>query len=341
MSFKKKKNYLIEKQPLIYAVKNKSEQTRASSTSGGIFTAASDYILDNNGVVYGVKFDEDFNVLHDKAFSKKERDKFRGSKYVQSYLGDIFSEIVDQLQGDQKVLFSGTPCQVAGLLSFLTKKKINSENLLTVDIVCHGVPSPMIWQNHISKLLHKYSSFFDYNFRDKRVGWRGANVSIGIKNKGYQINSPVLLSFVRLYFRSFITRPCCHKCQYTSINRHSDITIGDFWGIEKSMPEFDDNKGVSLVLVNSEKGNSFFQNISPCLIIKESNKTDCLQPQLQYPTKPSIRRSDFWRDYNKYGYDYICRKYAGCSFIGYLKYNLKKVKILKHVYHLLMGLKKK
>jgi coenzyme F420-reducing hydrogenase beta subunit len=313
-----KEEVLFNKTPEVFAVKHKSEQVRESSTSGGVFTAISDYFLKNNGIVYGVKFDDKFNVMHDKATTAAERDKFRGSKYVQSSLGNTYVEIAELLKNEKKVLFTGTPCQVSGLLNFLYAKKINCENLITVDTVCYGVPSPLMWENHIKSLerKHKVANYF---FRSKIIGWHESKELVEYSNDKFDYKTTFFQKHKVLFYSCLILRPSCHVCRFTSINRVSDITMADFWGIEKSMPDFDDNKGISLVLVNSDKGKSVFDKISESLIVRPSNASECLQPQLQQPVITSPLRNSFWEDYYRFGYKYICKKYAKCSFLAGLK----------------------
>jgi coenzyme F420-reducing hydrogenase beta subunit len=323
------------KPPEVYAAKHKKEDIRMSSTSGGAFTAISDFILENEGVIFGVAFDENMDVIHRAAKTSNERNMFRGSKYVQSDLKDVYKEIKKLLNEGRQVFFTGTPCQTAGLKSFLAKD--NTEKLILCDIVCHGVPSPLMWREHIKHLEAKNrNKILVYNFRDKLIGWRGANVTIKFADRMYKNNS-LARTYTNLYFSHNILRPACHSCKYTNMVRPSDITIADFWGIEKHMPKFDDYKGISLVLVNSTKGKKIFQNIEKDLILRESNEKDCLQPQLREPSKPSPNREKFWKEYKAYGYDYVIKKYGG--------YNLKniykmKIKVLLNGLGLLTTIKR-
>lgn len=313
----------VYEEPLVYAAKHKDENVRMSSTSGGAFTAISDHILNKNGVIYGVMFDKDMNVIHSKAVTQQERDNFKGSKYVQSDLSDIFAQVANDLVKQQDVLFTGTPCQCAGLLSFLKLHKINIEKLVLCDIVCHGTPSPLLWREHIYN-ISKEQKIINYKFRDKNVSWRGANVTAVYDNNVFKTNVPQIKSYSNLYFSQVITRLCCHNCKYTNLQRCSDITIADYWGIEKTMPDFDDNKGVSLVLINNSRGEKIFNNIKLEFEYRQSNISSCLQPQLQYPTSPSPKRNKFWNDYYKKGYLYVVKKYTNYG----LKFRAK-VKLVK------------
>ncbi len=315
---------------LVYAVKHKSDSIRLNSTSGGAFTAFSDFFIDSNGIVYGVELDDNFYVKHSKATTKDIRNKFRGSKYVQSDLNTTFLEI-SKMVLDNLILFSGTPCQVDALLSYLKSKSLDNINLYTIDIICHGTPSPLMWKHHVLD-LSKRSKILKYSFRSKVKGWHGHNELVEFSNYKSDYLSPRSQKHKYIFYANYALRPCCHNCKYTNFNRVSDITIADFWGIDKSNPDFDDNKGVSLVLLNSEKGNFVFNKIKDDLILVQSNTIDCLQPQLQHPTMPSTKRNEFWDDYYKHGYNYICRKYTNYNIKGYLKYYLKKIKIFNILY---------
>lgn len=300
--------------PYVYAAKHKNEDIRMSSTSGGVFTAISDFILERKGIVYGAAFDTDMKVIHMKAGTVEEREKFKGSKYVQSDLKKVFKEIKYYLKQERYVLFSGTPCQVSGLKSYLVNIDINK--LFLCDIVCHGTPSPLLWEEYIEFIEKKYKSNINkYKFRDKNFGWHGANITAEFKNKNKISNTTIARIYTNLYFSHVMTRPSCHNCKYNNLHRPSDITIADFWGIEKFIPDFDDNRGISLVLVNTFKGKELFDSIKIDLDYRESNTKDCLQPQLQYPSEVSMKRDKFWRDYYEKGFEYVAKKYAG--------YNLK------------------
>ena len=237
------------KQPKVFAVKHKDESTRAASRSGGIFTALSDQVLSNGGVVYGCVLTDKFDAVHIRADNEEDRNRMRGSKYIQSKLGDTFKSVRADLDAQKSVLFSGTSCQVAGLKKYLGKEY---KNLLCVDIVCHGVPSPKVWKEYLywQEKKHK-SKIVKVDFRNKKdYGWRAHKETLICEN-GKSVDSTV---FTTLFYGHGILRPSCYECPYKSVMHPGDITIADYWGIEKAAPEFDDNKGVSLVLVNSEMG---------------------------------------------------------------------------------------
>ena len=310
-------------QPLVYAAKHKDDNVRMNSSSGGMFTAISDYILDIDGVIFGAAFDENFVVRHQRAETVEERNKFRGSKYVQSNLVGVFKDIKNELNKGRTVLFTGTPCQNAGLRSYLNK---NYDNLYLCDIVCHGTPSPLIFENYKSFMQKKYKSRIkEFSFRDKLLGWRSQAVGIQFINQKAYTKEASEDIFYRLFLTNMILRESCYNCKFCNFSRPSDITIADFWGIEKSMPDFDDNTGVSLVLTNSTKGQELFERISKNLYYRESNTMDCLQHNLDTPSQPSPRRDKFWQDYKNKGFEYVLKKYAGYGFVGQSKKAAAKV----------------
>jgi coenzyme F420-reducing hydrogenase beta subunit len=300
-------------QPLVYAAKHKDDKVRMNSSSGGMFTAISDYILDNDGVIYGAAFDENLVVRHQKAETAEDRNKFRGSKYVQSNLNGIFGDIKNELKKGRTVLFTGTPCQNAGLRAFLNK---SYDNLYLCDIVCHGTPSPLLWEEHIGFLEKRSKSrVVNYSFRYKDAGWRGYNVYAFFDNGKSKLNTPDMMTYANIFSSDLALRPACHNCKFCNLSRPADITIGDFWGIEKCMPDFDDNIGTSLVLINSSKGLDLFQKISKKLHYRESNTKDCLQRNLYTPSLPSSKRDQFWKDYKNKGFEYVLKRYATDGFV--------------------------
>lgn len=313
---------------VIYAVKHKDEVIRSNSTSGGMFTALSDYILEMGGIVYGAILDDTLRVCHSRATTKEERDRMRGSKYVQSDIGDTFLDVKKDLEDGKQVLFTGTPCQVEGLKNYL--KRTDTAQLILCDIICHGVPSNQIWQEYVRFTEKKQRSPLKYhNFRTKHNGWHSVTArNVFLNAEDSESLSSQLFSY--LFQKDLILRPCCYSCRFSSLSRVSDITIGDFWGIDKIYPEFDDNKGVSLVLINTFRGNAVFQSIKEVLEVRESKKEDCLQHNLMRPTPLPENRGRFWRAYLSHGFLYATRKYAGYSRYNLLKHKLKEqIKELK------------
>lgn len=313
-------------EPQIYAARHKDMHEIETSRSGAAFIAISDYVLEQGGVVYGAGYAEHFRVVHKRAINKEERNEFKGSKYVQSDLRDIFPQIKEDLKQGLTVLFSGTPCQTAGLASFIGKRL--REKLILVDIVCHGVPAPYIWRDYLAYLEKKYKQpIVEVNFRDKsRVGWSGHIESFVFQDG----SKKEFNTYTYLFYRHIMLRPSCSKCHYTNFNRPSDFTLADYWGWEKLSPDFNkDNKGCSLLLVNTEKGRHFLKYISIDLNLIVSNKILCLQPNLQIPSKPSDKSSLFEYLYIKYGFKKVAQKFSDLNY----KSNIKKIirKILKAI----------
>lgn len=257
-----------------YAAKNPNETIRSKSSSGGIFTLLAEIVIVQGGVLFGARFDEDWNVIHDFTETLEGVAAFCGSKYVQSRIGDSYRRVEKFLKAGRKVLFSGTPCQVAGLKRFLRKEY---DNLLIVDFVCHGVPSPKVWQMYLNETIARqgdgkntvlsHSKSFSYrvkgiDFRSKSTGWKKYSFALTLSEASADgEENTVLLSSIfekNPYMQAFLSdltlRPSCYHCSAKSGKSGSDITIGDFWGIENVRPELDDDKGVSLVMVHSDKG---------------------------------------------------------------------------------------
>ena len=316
--------------PQIYAIKHKSEDVRSSSTSGGVFTAISDYVLEEDGLVYGAAFDEKMELVHKSASGKKARDELRGSKYIQSNLSDTYGQIISDLGEDKKVLFSGTPCQTAGLINLLKMLKIDYSNLTVVDIVCHGVPSPMVWQDHIKDLEEsKDQKLLKYTFRDKSRGWRGYKICVEYEDGELDDKSDKALLYINLYKTNKTIRPCCYRCRFANTKRPSDLTMGDYWGIEKVFRDFDDGRGVSLLYLNTKKGQEIYKKISKDLVAYESSVKKSLQSNLRRPTAETPDRRAFWRDYKKRGYKYAGKKHTKKSILRRIK--IKTLLLIKQV----------
>lgn len=291
--------------PLIYGARHKQVYELKKSTSGALFVAFSDAVLEKKGVVYGAKFDSSFNVVHDRATNKIERDVFRGSKYVQSFIGNVFLNVSDDLREGLSVFFSGTPCQVSGLRSFLKKKKINMDSLILCDLVCHGVSSPFLWRDYILYLQKaENQKITSYSFRDKTIGgWRSSSESItfGVHKKYSQCK----------IYSDFTLRRSCYQCPFSNCERVGDISIGDYWGAEgiKDLNCFNDNKGISLVFLNTIKGEVFFDSIREKIFYVQTSLDKCMQPNLRFPTTPHPLRLEFERDYKNNPFEFIFDKY--------------------------------
>lgn len=304
--------------PLAYGARHKDMNEVETSRSGAAFIAISDYILEQGGVVYGAGYTDHFRVVHKRATTKEERDEFKGSKYVQSDMTGVFRQVKQDLRDGLTVLFSGTPCQTSGLNSYVGKRL--RENLFLVDIVCHGVPSPYIWRDYISYLEKKQGSPIVWvNFRDKqKYGWAAHHETFKFKMGGGK------MSFTYLFYKHIILRKSCEKCHFTNLHRPSDITIADFWGWQKTDPNINsDDKGVSLVLINTEKGRKLFEASKDRMNTVQADIQNCLQPNMQHPTKIDRKRNEFERDYQAKGFDFVYKKYGEDGW----RYKVDKIQI--------------
>lgn len=285
---------------------HKNPYIRIKSRSGAVFVAVSDYILKKKGVVYGAEFADDFSVRHGRAKNKTERDKFCGSKYVQSDTENTFMQVLGDLKEGRQVLYSGTACQIAGLKQFLEKKGVvfPTDKLITVDIVCHGVMSPLLWKKNLEEMSECIKGSIDtVQFRDKQFGWDS-------HIETYSSNQEKLQSkrYTSIFYSHNALRPSCYHCPYASVARGSDITLADAWGVKKVAPEWDSTKGISLVLVNTDNGMRLIDNVSENIIMKEVALSKMLQPNLLGPTKQPNSRNEFWKLFETKGYTYVANQ---------------------------------
>lgn len=291
-------------QPEAYGARHKDMNEVETSRSGAAFIAISDWILAHRGAVYGAGYTDHFRVVHKRATTKEERDEFKGSKYVQSDLTGVFRQVKKDLKEGMIVLFSGTPCQTAGLNSYIGKKL--RENLYLVDIVCHGVPSPYIWRDYINYLEEKEGDEIVWvNFRDKQqFGWSDHHETFKFKMGGGKI-----MWYTQTFYQNLMFRHSCSNCHYCNTKRPSDITLADFWGWDKTNPDANkDEKGLSLVLVNTEKGRRLWEAVQQDMNTFPAKLNDCIQTRMQYPTPSHKYRMRFERDYLNKGFSYVYNK---------------------------------
>ena len=261
---------MAESEPKAYAAYSKDEAVRMQSSSGGIFTEIAKAILANGGIVFGAAYNARFEVIHICVDSEAELAKLRGAKYAQSDLRGIFAEVKAMLDNGQQVLFSGTPCQVGGLKAYLRKDYVN---LVTVDFVCHSVPSPMAWQAYVKYRAQQDNSGTlpqSIDLRSKTTGWsryQYSNLFLYDDGSIHAAKSGESL-YMKLFVGGYINRESCDNCRFKGYNRVSDLTIGDFWGIWDVAPEMDDNKGTSVVLVQSDRGAELLQKLADRLVIQ-------------------------------------------------------------------------
>ena len=271
----------------------------------------------------GAVLDNSLTVTHKMAETREHRDAMRGSKYVQSELGEIFKGIEENINKGRLVLFSGTPCQVAGLNAYLDVT--SHPKLITMDLVCHGTPSHLLFHEFIAYNEKKRGRrVINYIWRSKVKGGHMHTEEISFKD-GYKDYESFLSQINKRVFYSHLTiRPSCYNCHFAKSERVADITLADYWGIEKFIPEFCDGEGISLVLVNSAKGEALLQESEKFLELRESNLEDCRQrnSHLNKPTPYPPGREKFWEDYFSCGYEYVLKKYFGYTLFGRLKNSL-------------------
>lgn len=304
--------------PEIFAARHKDMHQIETSRSGAAFIAISDWVLQQGGVVYGVGYTDHFRVVHKRAITQTERDEFKGSKYVQSDLTGIFNQVKDDLRKGLQVCFSGTPCQIAGLSSYVGKRL--RSKLLLVDIVCHGVPTPYIWKDYLDYVEKRYhQTVVAVNFRDKsRIGWAGQVESFLFKD----MTKIEKHSYAYLFGLAIMFRPSCSCCHFTNFQRPSDFTIGDYWGWQKLDKEFNkDNKGCSLLFVNTEKGKEIFNIIKHNFYYLSTKESLCLQPNLQHPTIFDVHWKNFEKLYEQKGFIAVAKRYGD---IGW-RYEMKQL----------------
>lgn len=311
------------RQPLhCYAAQNKDKDVLLKSSSGGIFSLLAQYIIqDKNGVVFGAMWDNE-RVVHGFIESTDELYKLRGSKYVQSDLKDSFHQVSMFLKAGRYVLFSGTPCEIAGLKSYLRK---DYENLFTVDIACHGAPSPKVLSMYIQELKDKYGvdSLF-LNFRDKSTGWSAYSVS-AYSGDTKLFSEPASMNiYMRGFLRELYSRPSCHACSFKSFRSGSDITLADFWGIEKVCPEFYSEDGISLVLTHSAKAEAVIHRLE-CVTTQVMDLVKAIMQNgaLLHSEEPHPERSYFFIHIDKKTYKELMNKYMDLRLMTRAKLMLK------------------
>ena len=270
-----------------------------------MFTALAKDMLAKGGVVFGAAFDPNLRVEHIGAFDESELAPMRGSKYVQSDAADAIGNAAALLAKDIPVLFSGTPCQIAGLLARINTKQ--REKLLAVDFVCHGVPSPGVFASYIKWLEEKHGKrVVRYHFRDKRNGWKdfyaAATFEDGSEHAGSQRGEPYLYGFLQ----NLYLRPSCARCDNLRGSHHvSDITIADLWGVQEICPELDDDRGLSLVMINSQKGREALDacKASVMTFAVDTKPMHRHNPSIEVPSRAHEKRKAFFAAYQKNGFD--------------------------------------
>lgn len=276
----------------VYAARNWDEDVRMSSSSGGVFTLLAREIIRRGGVVFGASFAKDWQVVHSWTEQMEGLAAFQGAKYVQSLMGDTYLQVCRFLKQGRWVLFSGTPCQVAGLKHFL---RTSYERLLTVDVVCHGVPSPLVWRTYLDSINPCNAPITALSMRDKSRGWKQYGMEIRTEDTVLYTGKAAMNLYSQGYLDNLYLRPSCYACPVRKGRSHSDLTLGDFWGIERVYPSMDDNRGTGLVLVNTPMGMNFYRSL--LVLQKEVTYEQALRgnPSLEYSAPLTEVREEFWR----------------------------------------------
>lgn len=291
----------VEKLPLkTFIGYNDKEKIRLISSSGGVFSLLAEWILQEGGVVFGAAFDEDYNVTHQKIEgSDNGIERLYGSKYVQSTIGTAYIDAEKHLKENRTVLFSGTPCQISGLKGFLRK---TYENLITVDVLCHGVVGSEIWQAYIREMEREYGSAVKHiSFRQKDDGWKKYALKICFENKQQYVKEHHFDTYMQFFLNNVALRQSCYRCAAKKNGSSADITIGDAWGIEKYAPKMNDDKGASLIIVRSEKGLHVLSEIKTKMTVQEGKPEELLasHPEISIPCNPAAMRPSFYRKLKK------------------------------------------
>ena len=294
----------------IYAAINHNDEVRKNSSSGGTFYEIAKYVISSGGVVYGCAWDEQMVARHIRVDNLEEIIRLQGSKYVQSQLDDTYIRVRHDLQNKRFVLFSGTPCQVAGLKNFIG---LEYKNLLLIDVLCHGVPSPKVYKDYVKVKENEYQSkIIDMNLRDKKKSWHRLHTNIKFQNgKDYFVFCGYD-KYMSMFLNNMSLRPSCFNCKFTTKTRQGDITLGDFWGIGKHIFDMDDDKGTSLVSINSDKGKEIWDTISEKFTYKETTYeiAESGNKVLSKPTVKNANRDNFYQTYIKEGYESATNKFV-------------------------------
>jgi coenzyme F420-reducing hydrogenase beta subunit len=295
----------------VYACFSMDEDIRSKSSSGGVFTQLALKVLAENGVVFGAGFDEAFKVQHKYIEDKDELDGLRRSKYVQSDTAGTFREAKIFLKEGRKVLYCGTPCQIAGLKSFLNREY---DSLLTCDLACHGVPSPKVWQMFLDFLRDQYKSDIkSVSFRDKSTGWNNSSMKIDFENGSRYMERVKREMFFIGFGKSIFNRTSCYDCKFRIDRTKADITLADFWGIDRqSDKDYMDNKGISLIITHTEAGENAMSQISGDISMKQRMLDEAVKynPRLVSSVpEPAGRRIFFEELGSGHSFDMLRRKY--------------------------------
>lgn len=282
-------------EPDAYAAINQNEKIRAQSSSGGIFQLLAESVLKTGGIVFGAGFDTNWEVHHESVDKIEDLEKLRVSKYLQSRIEDTYQAVKKELRTGREVLFVGTPCQAAGLRTFLKK---NYDNLTVADFICHGVPSPAVWREYVQEKTVDKSQISRISFRNKNLSWERYLLVFFFKNTNKYLFADLNTDlYLRGFLRNLYLRPSCHQCKFCKKNRPVDITLADFWGVKEEVPEMYDGKGTSLIFAHTDKGRKFIQQMDA-----RKKKVDFMSgvrhnPSMLHSSMPSPKREAFFQEF--------------------------------------------
>lgn len=285
----------------VIAAKNKDEVVRKESSSGGVFSILAEAFIDDGGVVVGCAMNKELQAVHIICETKEELIRLRSSKYVQSDIEGIFPQVCQLLRDGRKVLFSGTPCQVAGLRNFLIKRY---DNLFCVDLLCHGVPSPKLFREYKNTIEQRYNSKAIFvNHRCKEKSWKRLYIDFKFENGKEYFKSATFDPYMQLFLGNQSQRSSCFHCPFTSPHRQGDISLGDFWGMGRTLPKFDDDKGISMILINTDKGLELYRHIEDDMISFNTNFEQAVSGNqvLAENILGEDLRNEFYKDYTAKG----------------------------------------
>ena len=307
---------------IVYAGRLKDKSALMSSSSGGAFTALSDAFLKSGDAVVAAVYNyENHTVEFQMILDEKQRERAKGSKYMQSKPGDIYQEAYRWLMDNPKkeLLFVGMGCQSDGFRKFSEIKGIR-DRVYIVDIICHGSPSPKLWREYAESIQKKDGKITYLTFKDKRNGWKSPTAYVKVNG-----SERPLKDYVRVFYNQCALRPSCYECPYATTERKTDMTIGDFWHIEETIPDFYDPNGNSLFLIHTDRGEELFEKVRDNLDYRLSNTAQCWQANLEAPTQKSEQRDVFWNDYQKKGIDFVIKKYGTVPMKTKVKNKLLKI----------------
>lgn len=307
---------------IVYAGRLKDKSALMSSSSGGAFTALSDAFLKSGDAVVAAVYNyENHTVEFQMILDEKQRERAKGSKYMQSKPGDIYQEAYHWLMDNPKkeLLFVGMGCQSDGFRKFSEIKGIR-DRVYIVDIICHGSPSPKLWREYAESIQKKDGRITYLTFKDKRNGWKSPTAYVKVNG-----SERPLKDYVKVFYNRCALRPSCYECPYATTERKTDMTIGDFWHIEETIPDFYDPNGNSLFLIHTGRGEELFEKIRDNMDYRLSNTAQCWQANLEAPTQKSEQRDVFWNDYQKKGIDFVIKKYGTVPMKTKVKNKLFKI----------------